>query len=44
MRFCNMAHFILVFQNFNACYIKRLYVDVMTNGTEGFQPSNVTLD
>jgi hypothetical protein len=44
MRFGNMAPFILAFQKFNACYIKRLYVDVVTIETEGFQPSSVTLD
>ncbi len=44
MRFCNMAPFILAFQKFNACWIRRLYVDVMTNGTERFQPSSMTLN
>jgi len=44
MRFGNMAPFILAFQKFNACHIKRLYVDVVTIETEGFQPSSVTLD
>jgi hypothetical protein len=39
-----MVPIILVFQIFNACYIMRSYVDVMTNGTKGFQPSSVTLD
>jgi hypothetical protein len=39
-----MAPFILTFQKFNACYIRRLYVDVMTNGTKGVQPSSVTLN
>jgi len=44
MRCWNMAPFILTFQKFNACQIMRLYVDVMTNETEGFQPSSVTLN
>ncbi len=36
MRCCNMAPFMLAFQNFNACQIKKLYVNVMTNETKGF--------
>jgi len=39
-----MAPFILAFQKSNACYIKMWYVDVMTNGTKGVQPSNATLN
>jgi hypothetical protein len=39
-----MAPFRLTFQKSNACYIRRLHVDVMTNGTRGLQPSSVTLN
>ncbi len=39
-----MVPFRLAFQKSNACYIRRLYVDVMTNGIRGVQPSSVILN